>query len=1099
MANPSSRPTMASSTPVKLPPSGPKAMRPSRLPVGGWDSIKGKVPPSGPSLFRQSHTNGSHSNGYGESSRPPSPPRGPRKSTEPLSTEPGVRAPISFSIPLLPNGKARALPPHLDQSVSSSLLSNERFKSISKIPPPPPDEPPSPPSAPPPAPPPEEPPAPPPAPPEEPPAPPPAPPEEPPAPPEEPPAPPPRLASPPPPPPDDVPPPPAPASPPPEEAPPMPPAFHFRDSKPVKSPVEPAYVAPPYVPPPCVHPRDNSGSYVMIYDIDKGLKKGKEGVKRYDGGKPSEVIVSDPRLKMGKDIWSRGRGSSKQREYFHEMEYEWDQHSVGPRPPLAPTAVLVTGLDPLTTGDEIRKFFRAHGRLAEVDAKMDTRSGMQLGICWIKFDGPLQGRKESAHEIAKLVCRVCEGKRIGMRGNEAIKVVLDGRGIRTERAVKAEMLRRYPPKAPTPAPAPTPVPAPTKVAPKQVGIGTPTGSATPRLPVPLRPNATPPKVETPKYHASLPARPKPPIVFNPRESYTARPQPVRPARPLPPSLPARPVVAELGSSFVEAPFRRDGYDVGRGRSRERYTGRRRHPPSCSTCSYSSDDEPTYRRRASPRARRPPPNKDEEEAVERVRRAVEDSPYPYVLIDAIHLPVKDVDEYQVRAAFRAFKPTKVLWSPSGWHLFFPDAKSAYNSKAIDNTTLAQHRIVIQVKVPLKAKEVEVPEGRVEKSWKFLTIGKKAGHKPAPKPVRRISFSSDSDDEPKRQRTASIVSEDVALAGKSEAPSDDISSLVPVELETKDHTEIKEITEITEITEVTEIVETKKRPAKPKVAKVAKKPRVELKPKTALDKLLSTGTIEDDEDAYWLGQALAQEEPEPDEDDDEVLPEQHPLYHTSGAWRAEGIRKVQPGEKSRYLPQRNSAIVKTEDTAALTTGRTARVTGRRLALDMETHRKTATMVENDLFAFNQLRIRKKQLRFARSAIEGYGLYAMETIQQGEMICEYVGELCRAAVAEIREQRYMKQGIGSSYLFRIDNDIVCDATFRGSVSRLINHSCDPSANAKIISINGHSKIVIYARRLLNPGEEILYDYKFPLESDPALRVQCLCGAATCRGWLN
>lgn len=87
--------------------------------------------------------------------------------------------------------------------------------------------------------------------------------------------------------------------------------------------------------------------------------------------------------------------------------------------------------------------------------------------------------------------------------------------------------------------------------------------------------------------------------------------------------------------------------------------------------------------------------------------------------------------------------------------------------------------------------------------------------------------------------------------------------------------------------------------------------------------------------------------------------------------------------------------------------------------------------------------------------------------------------------------------------------------SVSRLINHSCDPSANAKIISINGHSKIVIYARRQLHPGEEvsdravsytgpslsrqILYDYKFPLESDPALRVPCLCGAATCRGWLN
>ena len=77
-------------------------------------------------------------------------------------------------------------------------------------------------------------------------------------------------------------------------------------------------------------------------------------------------------------------------------------------------------------------------------------------------------------------------------------------------------------------------------------------------------------------------------------------------------------------------------------------------------------------------------------------------------------------------------------------------------------------------------------------------------------------------------------------------------------------------------------------------------------------------------------------------------------------------------------------------------------------------------------------------------------METIAPGEMVCEYVGEIVRSAIAEVREQRYLKQGIGSSYLFRIDGDVVCDATFRGSVrwvshtrprlaliySRLINH---------------------------------------------------------------
>jgi histone-lysine N-methyltransferase SETD1 len=269
--------------------------------------------------------------------------------------------------------------------------------------------------------------------------------------------------------------------------------------------------------------------------------------------------------------------------------------------------------------------------------------------------------------------------------------------------------------------------------------------------------------------------------------------------------------------------------------------------------------------------------------------------------------------------------------------------------------------------------------------------------------------------------------------------------------------------------------KKRPAKPKAAKGAKKARIEvetkieiapvveivpapvepevaeikldeeikpkgrvLKPKkpaqAPLDKLITEGAIADVEDAYWLSQALAAAEgvePDLQQDEEVILDKKHPLYHASGSWRAEGWKKIPQVQKSAYLPQRNRAVVATEDGGALTTGRTARVTGRRLALDMETHRKTATATsESDLFAFNQLRIRKKQLRFARSAIEGYGLYAMETIQQGEMVCEYVGELIRSSVADLREHRYLRQGIGSSYLFRIDGDVVCDATFRGSV---------------------------------------------------------------------
>ena len=380
---------------------------------------------------------------------------------------------------------------------------------------------------------------------------------------------------------------------------------------------------------------------------------------------------------------------------------------------------------------------------------------------------------------------------------------------------------------------------------------------------------------------------------------------------------------------------------------------------------------------------------------------------------------------------------------------------------------------------------------EKGWRFLTIAKKnkptqarrASPPTPPRRGRRRSFTpiSDEEDLPRKRAkpapsfsSSSALSDEEVLAvptkpkqiRESHPSGDEVSTTVPVAPTPTEEGE-------PELEKEEAVIESKKRAAKPKLAKGSNKARLEspaveialvpvtepqvaeiklddtepdtkkpvksARPRkpapTPLEKLVAEGKVADEEDAYWLGQVLAAvegEAPQFDEEEDKpLLSDDHPLYHTSGSWRAEGWKKIPHVQKSRYLPQRNRAAATVEDTGALTTGRTARVTGRRLALDMETHRKTAAATsESDLFAFNQLRIRKKQLRFARSAIEGYGLYAMETIHAGEMVCEYVGELVRSSVADLREHQYLRQGIGSSYLFRIDGDVVCDATFCGSV---------------------------------------------------------------------
>ncbi|GAB4853090.1 hypothetical protein Ancab_017274 [Ancistrocladus abbreviatus] len=152
--------------------------------------------------------------------------------------------------------------------------------------------------------------------------------------------------------------------------------------------------------------------------------------------------------------------------------------------------------------------------------------------------------------------------------------------------------------------------------------------------------------------------------------------------------------------------------------------------------------------------------------------------------------------------------------------------------------------------------------------------------------------------------------------------------------------------------------------------------------------------------------------------------------------------------------------------------------------------------DLLKATQIKARKKRLRFQRSKIHDWGLVALEPIEAEDFVIEYVGELIRPRISDIRERQYEKMGIGSSYLFRLDDGYVVDATKRGGIARFINHSCEPNCYTKVISVEGQKKIFIYSKRCIAAGEEITYNYKFPLEEK---KIPCNCGSKRCRGSLN
>jgi histone-lysine N-methyltransferase SETD1 len=274
-------------------------------------------------------------------------------------------------------------------------------------------------------------------------------------------------------------------------------------------------------------------------------------------------------------------------------------------------------------------------------------------------------------------------------------------------------------------------------------------------------------------------------------------------------------------------------------------------------------------------------------------------------------------------------------------------------------------------------------------------------------------------------------------------------------------------------------------------------------------LEEGICDDDEDLYFARIVLTRANssihippPVPPSDPDAPPPFRK---HLTGSARTEGYYKISHAEKSAYVAQyvlrstyagATAVRVDAPQPQHITSSRSNRANARRRAQGLEEINqvqravalsKGETAASELTFKFNQLQTRKKHLRFARSPIHDWGLYAMERISRGEMVIEYVGEVIRAQVAEKREKVYERQGIGSSYLFRIDEDLVVDATKKGNLGcvlslgcerllimccrRLINHSCDPNCTAKIITINGDKKIVIYAKQDIELGDEITY----------------------------
>jgi len=143
-------------------------------------------------------------------------------------------------------------------------------------------------------------------------------------------------------------------------------------------------------------------------------------------------------------------------------------------------------------------------------------------------------------------------------------------------------------------------------------------------------------------------------------------------------------------------------------------------------------------------------------------------------------------------------------------------------------------------------------------------------------------------------------------------------------------------------------------------------------------------------------------------------------------------------------------------------------------------------------------KKTYAVRHSAIHGRGVFSTMEIRRGTRIIEYRGKRTSWDDTMARPDSDPDDP-AHTFLFEIDDGRVIDARVRGNAARWINHSCAPNC---VTHEDEAGRVFIEAKRRINPGEELTYDYRLSVEGrltrKERARYACRCGSAKCRGSL-
>ncbi|VVC28087.1 Hypothetical protein CINCED_3A006750 [Cinara cedri] len=132
------------------------------------------------------------------------------------------------------------------------------------------------------------------------------------------------------------------------------------------------------------------------------------------------------------------------------------------------------------------------------------------------------------------------------------------------------------------------------------------------------------------------------------------------------------------------------------------------------------------------------------------------------------------------------------------------------------------------------------------------------------------------------------------------------------------------------------------------------------------------------------------------------------------------------------------------------------------------------------------------------KGWGLKTLENIKEGSFVIEYVGDVIDEDEFQKRCLEMQRRNEQNYYFLTIDNSRMIDAGPRGNLSRFMNHSCEPNCVTQKWSVNGDTRIGLFALHEISAGTELVFDYR--LQSCSGVQKKpCQCGAARCSRFIG